>query len=264
MDKKLFALDIDDTQVADRHSGVSTAEDDVAANELKDYLCHLRERGHVVVHITNAVCEDFDLVVDRIAPADYLSCAASTQMYEIKDGHLSEIFDHSARLKNSGFDRDGICDILPNSNHLEILSGEHENDYKLSYRFTSTDAVVQADVVDYFIKRINESDFTARVEHVVAGGAAYIDILPINCSKGDNVKYLMERECILPENIFVFGNGGNDVSMLLSEFNCAVVGNSSDLLKDHVRQMLGKGRHIIADGARATGVIETLRKFELI
>jgi HAD superfamily hydrolase (TIGR01484 family) len=264
----LIALDIDDTQIPDRNQNWSPADDQVnGAARLKDLLNDLGANGHIILHVTNGTFSLFADHQERLASPHFLSTTAATEFYERSS--LGSAFDISRDF------RDAISRLQYNSqetkgleqsfSHITPLTGEHDSIYKSSYVI---DLHLLAEDKQEIVRKIQEhfkEHSDTLVTHLAVDGIDYIDIVPNLCNKGSIISWLANALNIKNQDVLVFGNGSNDISMFKKEFKGVAVGNSSESLKEHVRLMHNQSEEqYIANGIMANGVIEGLEHFKLI
>ncbi|WP_195986463.1 HAD-IIB family hydrolase [Clostridium sp. D53t1_180928_C8] len=66
----------------------------------------------------------------------------------------------------------------------------------------------------------------------------YIDIVPIGCSKGNGVKYVVEKENIEETNVYTIGDSWNDISMFEVTDNSFTFHHVEDELKSNVKYVV--------------------------
>ena len=66
-------------------------------------------------------------------------------------------------------------------------------------------------------------------------GNGWLDFVPKNSSKGSAVTYLMEKLHLKPEEIMVFGDHENDISMLVLTENSYVMAHAQDKIKQYAK-----------------------------
>lgn len=71
---------------------------------------------------------------------------------------------------------------------------------------------------------------------VTDSGNGWLDFVPQGSSKGTAIEYLMEHLQITPEEIMVFGDHENDISMLKLTDNSYIMAHSSDYMKQYAKQ----------------------------
>ncbi|PZQ47406.1 MAG: hypothetical protein DI551_03320 [Micavibrio aeruginosavorus] len=266
MSKKLIVLDIDDTQLFDRGTlRTLSADDRGSILALKSKLEETQEQGAIVVHATNAIFSSCMEHKELLADAMHISCMSATELY-VRDPatgiyESDDMFiEHLRTLKFSTEMAESVAhdygdEVIP-------LLGEHKNEFKISYLFKEGVTEDRARVVLGEIREKAAPFTDMMVNLVVAEKDLYLDVTPIACSKGHVVASLAARYGIADENVIVFGNGGNDISMFQKKFNGVAVGNASADLKAHVQSMQQDGAsHIIARGERFHGVVEGLKHF---
>lgn len=264
MKKRLFILDIDDTQIPDRHSGHAIDGEIESIKALKQKLTDLMDQGHIVVHATNAIFSDYAMVRERLATPTYLSCTASTLLLkrDPQTQDWEDVADYESHNRSLGYDAALARSFADLKLPVTALTGEHETPLKVSYKFD--DALSDEVRQDAYKQALTLCADTPgmRVEFVDAGDNFYLDFLPAQCSKGDVALFIARREGIDEENIIAFGNGSNDISMFRQGFRGAAVGNASASLVKHVNDMAAGGAsQIVTKAPRSFGVLEGLKHF---
>lgn len=83
-----------------------------------------------------------------------------------------------------------------------------------------------------------------------------IEIGPLGFSKGDTLLRIMEANQWTKENVLVFGDGGNDISMFNKTEYSIAMGQASDEVKNHAKY--------VTDSNDKNGIYHALKKFEVI
>ncbi len=268
-EKILLALDIDETQIPDRNSGSYYSGEGEDITKLRGILNALSRKNAVIVHVTNGTIDQYRGVESLLATPCYISCAASTQLYSRDPSDYFSLDNaHQKTLESCGFNADQARQAMTGFSNLDLLDGKHQSAYKVSYRFDdSADEAERRRTVDLICGMFGQNSSVA-VQYVEGEKDYYVDLLPPPCVKGEMVHYIARRESITPENVIVFGNGSNDISMFRREFRGVAVGNAVGALKNHVayleKEDHNRGRHIIVAGKRSQGVIEGLGRLHLL
>ena len=122
--------------------------------------------------------------------------------------------------------------------------------HKLSY-FSDGDPGLVADIQAH----LQAQGLASTVIH---SHGRYVDILPVDASKGLAVEHVRQRLKIDRQSLYVAGDSGNDLDMLRSSPCSIVVANHSDGLLDAPGM-----KHAYAAGAtHALGIIEGVRHFQ--
>jgi len=102
---------------------------------------------------------------------------------------------------------------------------------------------------------LQQRDLAATVIH---SHARYVDILPVDASKGLAVEHVRRRLAIAQQALYVAGDSGNDLDMLRSVPCSIVVANHSDGLLEAP----GMTHVYAASAAHALGIIEGVQHFQ--
>lgn len=272
--KYLLVLDIDDTQIVDRnylrkHGDVIPEQELIAMAQLKNKLNDLASNGQaIVVFATNGIIEHYATVKEQLATPHYISTNASTMLYDAdrNTGEIKLDETHAEHIRSGGYDAQQAFEMGEAYDEMEALSEEHQSDIKVSFQFKEGITPERMEAITQELqKSVNELGLDTSVHLVEGKGEFFIDFLPTACEKGTNVEWIARRENIPFENIIVFGNGTNDISMFRQDFNGVAVGNSVEELKSHVRALTNTSGtdHIVALGERAQSVLNGLSHFKL-
>lgn len=269
MPKFLVAMDIDDTQVRDRiiHPEISV-EDELRLRELSQALRTLREDGKAVVfHVTGGVFSDFTSFERYLPASDHLSCAAATELYTHIHGRYVQDYKFQDALNALDFSEEHADDATQDlvGKRLFALTGHHRSPFKISFIINPELSEQELEQVTNLVKERLQAFPDMNVTVVRTEQTNYLDITPRLCNKGDKVGFIAAQHGIDAENIIVFGNGGNDISMFKQQFMGVAVQNAGKELKDHVASTSRSGsRHIIAKAEYASGILLGLRHFGLL
>lgn len=262
-------IDTDGTQIREDIKVPTYDENDLAACfNLKNALeKEMRERGLVVIQATNRMPHSVKNVQHLIAEGNYLTCAASTQVYKRNEaGELERDKGFDALVAQSGYNKEEHRAQAAQFPEMVHHGPTSESDRKLSYHFVEGTSVERQLEIFRELQAMEKED-GGRVFAVDDNGNYIIDFLPKPCNKGFIVNYIAEQEGHLAENTLCIGNSNNDIAMFLPEFNAAAVGDARSSLMEHVQQIqsqLTNTRHIVAEGNSTHGVINALRQFGVI
>jgi HAD superfamily hydrolase (TIGR01484 family) len=265
----LVAMDIDDTQVKDRiiHPEIST-EDELRLRELNQALHTLRKDGKAVVfHVTGGIFSDFTSFERYLPASDHLSCAAATELYTHINGRYVQDHKFQDALNALDFSEEHADDATQDlvEKQLFPLTGHHKSAFKISFIINPELSEQELKQVTNLVKERLQAFPDMNVTVVRTEKTNYLDITPRLCNKGDKVGFIAAQHGIDADNIIVFGNGENDISMFRNEFMGVAVQNAGSKLKDHVALTSQSGaRHIITEAEYASGILEGLRYFGLV
>ncbi|WP_110669919.1 HAD-IIB family hydrolase [Salinicola halophilus] len=145
--------------------------------------------------------------------------------------------------------REAVREALVDFPGLTPQGALEQRRHKLSY-FSDGDA----GIVGRLRERLQARDLAASVIH---SHARYLDVLPVDASKGQAVEHVRRRLKIARDALYVAGDSGNDLDMLSSVPCSIVVANHSDGLLEAP----GMTHAYAADAAHALGVIEGVEHF---
>lgn len=266
----MIVCDIDGTQLdeAIHHSRYSNSDLEKIFS-LRERLENLKKQGAVIVHATNRMFHLYEETSHLLATPNYLGCSASTCVYKkTEDGIFIPSDKYTDMLAASGFSRD-LCvqHGLEFSDALVLSGAEHQTDTKISFLFKENVSLEEKNAI--FRALQSRSKDGTSVSMVEDRDTHIIDFLPSMANKGSVVHHIAQIEGIHPDNIYVFGNANNDMSMFKHYLNCCAVGNASNSLKNHVKSLREdfndkKEKYIIAPTHNALGVLHGLQHFGLI
>ncbi len=242
MDKMLIT-DIDDTLVGDDKS-------------LKDFI-EIMEKNRTDVGFGVATGRSLELVEEilkekDIPTPDVIISSVGTEIYYGPD--LDNLNQDSGWRNHISYQwkPDRIKEVLSDFDFLTLQDRDGERDFKISYNMDPNE-----DHLASVHQRLTEHKL--RYQLIYSHGA-YLDILPTRASKGRAIKYLGKKWDILPENILVSGDSGNDYEMLYGQRLAIVVGNHSP----EIERLRGNRRVYFADNNYAAGIIEGIKYYRFM
>ena len=127
-------------------------------------------------------------------------------------------------------------------------------------RPTPLEEVLQQDVLQLtaFFDTRYEKEFMARMPHCVSGRwhPEFTDITSSNADKGKGIQAIARHKGFDPTRTIAFGDGGNDLSMILQAGTGVAMANATPELKQHA--------DYITTSVDDDGILNALRHFNVI
>ncbi|GAA5224693.1 HAD-IIB family hydrolase [Membranihabitans marinus] len=212
--KRLLVTDIDGTLVASETSYPGLEEFKSFVANHKDDFC-----------IAVASGRSYELVKDILKKIDFdpdmIICSVGARIYYDLEGKSPD--EDWAEYLNFKWERKRIEDKLSAVSWLKKQPSAGQDTYKLSYEY---------DVEDFDeneIRTVLDRDFYEIT--MINSHEKFLDILPVNASKGNAIRYLSQKWAIPLSNVIACGDSGNDLDMFRKPIRGIVVGNRSEELK---------------------------------
>lgn len=130
-----------------------------------------------------------------------------------------------------------VCNELTRK-ELEDIKSERLSLISLYYPKSTTEEV------DEICRTINEKYLG---EIIAYRNSKFVDVVPIGCSKGEGVRYIMERESIPKEDVYAIGDSWNDISMFNVSGNSFTFSDVEDEIKKEVNNIVKSVAEAIED-----------------
>ncbi|WP_236974725.1 HAD-IIB family hydrolase [Membranihabitans maritimus] len=238
--RNLLITDIDGTLIASEESFPGL-------DKLKKFIESQREDFCIAVasgrsiELIRKVMKKVDLDVDMI-----VSSVGARIHYDLNEEANDEDWMDYLDFK---WNRDRILKKLSTIHWLELQEEDAQDIYKLSYYYNL------ADFDEDIIRSKLGKDFYQIT--MVNSHQKYIDILPVNASKGNAIRYLCQKWSIPLRNVIACGDSGNDMDMFRKPIKGIIVGNRSRELN-----YLKEDEYLyLAEGKAAEGIIEGLNHY---
>jgi sucrose-6F-phosphate phosphohydrolase len=140
-----------------------------------------------------------------------------------------------------------IQEVLHPFERLELQPFEYQSTSKVSYYLLNAKPSE--------LQQIAQALAAATVDcQIIYSSGRDLDILPALANKGNSARYLAEFLGYTPDQVFVAGDSGNDLSMFQVGFRGIVVGNAAEELR-----LLRSERVFQASDCFAAGVLQGLQ-----
>lgn len=123
------------------------------------------------------------------------------------------------------FKEDGLIDFECESNNMEPLKFNMEDDDDILI-----DKVMCFSKIQNYFKNLVLPKNIIDNFNIVASNRYFLEFAPKNVDKSSGVKFLSKYLNIKDENIYTFGDAGNDINMI-KNYNGIAMGNSIDEVK---------------------------------
>jgi sucrose-phosphate synthase len=147
--------------------------------------------------------------------------------------------------------RDAIESALRGVPGLTLQAEENQREFKLSYNVDPQKMPPIAKIRAL----LREQRLSA---HLVYSRQAYLDILPLRCSKGGAIRYLAYKWGLPLRSFLVAGDSGNDREMLIGDTLGVIVANHSPELAS----LRGNEQIYFARASYADGIAEGMAHYE--
>jgi sucrose-6F-phosphate phosphohydrolase len=248
----VLASDIDNTLTGDR-----AALEDLAAR-----LETLRQRGELFLILSTG--RRLALVLDGIAHealphADAIISQVGTEIYLPPfRPEMAPLPEWEVHLQRT-FARERAVAFLEGVEGLEMQPDHYNTPLKVSaFLHKAPDPNAAAATVSQRIAAARVDD----AYQVVWSSGTHLDIIPAAAGKGKAIRFLLDFLDLVPDQVVVAGDSGNDRSMFDAFPGGIVVANAQpELMQMRVETDAG---HYFACTPSAAGVAEGLRHFDIL
>ena len=239
---QLLVCDIDNTLIGDRKAHETLLEK-ISSSEQK--ICLTVATGRHLKS-TIKVLQEWNIPIP-----DLLITSVGSEIYynhgKTQDKVWKRYIDHNwnpQALQKAMLEIPGI----------KIQVKDNQRDHKLSYNVIDLKKFPK---ISKIVSYLRKQDLHA---NVIYSHEAYVDLLPVRASKGMAIRYVAIKWGLLPENILVAGDSGNDLEMLRGSSYGVVVGNHSPELE----KIRGDYRVYFAKGHYAWGILEAIEHYNFL
>lgn len=185
----------------------------------------------------------------HIPQPDILISSMGTRIHYGKvlteDDYWSEHIDHDWK-------RNRIRLVLAGLPGIAMQAGTEQSEFKLSYYYDPH----QAPPVEDIISLIRQREITA---NVVCSFGQYIDIVPSRASKGQALRYVMQRLDIALDHVLVAGGSGSDMDMMRGNTLAVVVANRHH---EELSELENQDGIYFAEASHASGILEAVDYYD--
>jgi sucrose-6F-phosphate phosphohydrolase len=188
-----------------------------------------------------------DLDEDNLMQPDYVISSAGTEIHRLPGEYPQEEWFQYIR---PGFKREEILQFVAEQYPaLEYQPDIHQNALKISYLIKDA----ESQELERLKVALLEADLPAKL---VYSSGLYLDIIPERAGTGPALKFLVDSLVLMPNQVFVAGNSGNDIGLFQYGFRGIVVANASYELKQEVEL-----RAYFSHRSYAAGLLEGLEHY---
>lgn len=238
--KKLLISDIDGTLIESNTSypGLDELKQYIEYN--KNDLCFGVASGRSF-SLVQEILEKIDLDPDII-----ISSVGAKIDYDLAGQSPDEDWLDYLNFK---WDRQRISDKLATISWLELQDERGQDTFKISYNYR------MEDFNENEIRQVLDKDFYQVT--MINSHEKFLDILPVNASKGNAIRYLSQKWSFPLSQVIACGDSGNDLDMFRKPIRGIIVGNSSPEL----RYLKEDEFLYLAESNAAEGIVEGLKHF---
>jgi sucrose-6-phosphatase len=203
----------------------------------------------ILVYSTGRALPDIleDLDENNLLQPDYIISSSGTEIHRLPGEYPQDEWFQYIR---PGFKREEILRFLADQYpQLEYQPDVYQTALKISYQLKDA----KSEELDGLKMALLEAEMPAKL---VYSSDLYLDIIPERAGTGTAVKFLVDSLVLMPNQVFVAGNSGNDVGFFQYGFRGIVVANASHELKEEVEL-----RAYFSHRSFAAGLLEGLEHY---
>ena len=203
----------------------------------------------ILVYSTGRALPDIleDLDENNLLQPDYIISSSGTEIHRLPGEYPQDEWFQYIR---PGFKREEILRSLADQYpQLEYQPNVYQTALKISYQLKDA----KSEELEGLKMALLEAEMPAKL---VYSSDLYLDIIPERAGTGTAVKFLVDSLVLMPNQVFVAGNSGNDVGFFQYGFRGIVVANASHELKEEVEL-----RAYFSHRSFAAGLLEGLEHY---
>jgi len=239
-ERRLLVTDLD---------GILVDADEEGRTKLQHRLLEVRETMLLVYVSGQNLYEQLNAIEENeLLQSDYIVSSVGTEIHRLP---AASPLDEWYRYLQTGFKRDDIVSFLSETApYLELQPEEHQTPLKVSYFWESA----LWEEIDDLQRALIQAGLPVKV---IYSTNVYLDIIPERAGIGAAVKFLVDSLVLMPNQVFVCGNSGNDIDLFQYGFRGIVVGNATRELKKAVEL-----RAYFSHSSDAAGLLEGLEHYK--
>ncbi|MEW5958402.1 MAG: HAD family hydrolase [Chloroflexota bacterium] len=239
-DRRLLVTDLD---------GILIGADEPGRRRLQQAIQAVRESMLLVYVSGQNLYEQLAAIEEnQLLRPDYIVSSVGTEIHRLP---AETPLDEWYRYIQAGFKRDDIVSFLAEMTpQLELQPEEHQTPLKVSYFWSNA----SPEEVDALRRALIQAGLPVKV---VYSSNIYLDVIPERAGIGTAVKFLVDSLVLMPNQVFVCGNSGNDIDLFQYGFRGIVVGNATQELKKAVEL-----RAYFSHSSDAAGLLEGLEHYK--
>ena len=203
----------------------------------------------ILVYSTGRALPDIleDLDENNLLQPDYIISSSGTEIHRLPGEYPQDEWFQYIR---PGFKREEILRSLADQYpQLEYQPNVYQTALKISYQLKDA----KSEELEGLKMALLEAEMPAKL---VYSSDLYLDIIPERAGTGTALKFLVDSLVLMPNQVFVAGNSGNDVGFFQYGFRGIVVANASHELKEEVEL-----RAYFSHRSFAAGLLEGLEHY---
>ncbi len=223
--------------------------DDHALRELSEVLRQHRTSTYFIIATGRRLDSALKLIKKHKIPApDVLITSSGTEIYYAPE-HVADVawgrhIDHQWAPRR-------VKKILADITGLKPQLKQEQSSFKISYYIDPE----QVDLEEV-ITLLHQEEQSV---HVQMAFGQYLDILPLRASKGQALRYVVDRKGINLEAVFVAGGSGADEDMMRGNTLAAVVANRHH---EELSQLIDIDRIYFSEKSHARGILDALQHYD--
>lgn len=234
---RLFISDIDNTLLGDR----------IALKELMDYLQSSDITFGIATGRSIASAKQILEQWEVRSPDLWITSVGS----EIHYGDVMQADLDWCKHIDYQWQPELVRQAIARLSGIKLQSAEGQRTHKISYLVDPAKSPSIGEIQIYL------QQYQLQVQ-IIYSHQEFLDILPIQASKGDAVSYCVNKWKFSIEKTLVAGDSGNDEQMLTSRAKAVVVGNYSSELE----KLRGQANVYFAEGNYAQGILEAIAHYQ--
>jgi sucrose-6F-phosphate phosphohydrolase len=239
-ERRLLVIDLDAILVEDNQEGLG---------QLRQALHAVRDSMVLVYVSGQSLSEQLEEIeAHQLLLPDYVIASVGTEIHRMPGEYpLDEWYTYI----QPGFVRSEIVAILEDKfPNLRLQPEANQTPLKISYFLKNA----SPRMLDPLQQALAEAHLPAKL---IYSSSVYLDLIPGRAGIGTAVKFLVDSLVLMPSQVFVCGNSGNDIDLFQYGFRGIVVANATRELKKAVEL-----RAYFSHQSYAKGLLEGLTHYK--
>lgn len=244
---KTFVIDLDGTLLS--NNGLLLESD-------ADRLIEVQKRGHYIVLATGRNMQEAKPIIDRLKINQYNGAAILadgqyiyhqdriierpfiewTEAYELYSGISSNIQVSLTTPSANYYLVDGFMN--PRYFKLKLMTTRYKHNKVITTQEIRGVEKIEKIVVDIPEDRISLEEYKGKFEIVYIHDKKRYEIKHKGVNKGESLHLLLANWHVNKDNLYVFGNDDNDISLMKNTFYSYAMSNGTAALKEYASNIL--------------------------